>query len=104
MKSEFKEIKEILKEFELCKLSDVKLQFSVFNNGVAIYQLKKEDCTHEVSVINENMAFFSKMTIKELLEKTPFYVRHSVFDGYKWIERKTFRMIDQACYVEPKSN
>jgi hypothetical protein len=104
MKSEFQEINEILKEFELCKLSDVKLEFAVFDDGAATYELKEEDCTHEVTIINENISFFPKMTIKELLEKTPFYVWHRVFDGDRVIGQKMFRMIDQACYVESKSN
>ena len=104
MKSEFEEINEILKEFELCKLSDTKLQFAVFNDGAATYELKQEDCMHEVTIINEDMSFFPKMSIKELLQKTPFYIWHRVFDGDKVIGQKMFRMIDQTCYTKPKDN
>lgn len=104
MKSEFSEINDIFNEFEFCNISKKKLSFKVFNEGMATYEIEADGYIHEVSVINEEMAFFPRMTIGELLEGTPFFVWHRVFDKDEMLGQKIFRIVDQEGYTEPNNN
>ena len=87
----------VLEEFEKIKLNKSKLHLKVVTEGSFVYEISDDGCTHEVSVINDNMDFFDEMTIAEILYKTPFYFSHRIFynDGNKESEEVfCFRIVD----------
>jgi hypothetical protein len=87
----------VLENFKKLKLHDSKLKLKVFTEGHFVYEIEDDICTHEISVISDNMDFFDEMTISEILFKTPFYFSHRVFycDGITGSEEIfRFRIVD----------
>ena len=78
-KSSWKHLKPALDVFKKLKLHKSKLSFKVFTEGHFVYEIKSDGCTHEIMVINENMDFYDKMKISQILSKTPRYYSHRVF-------------------------
>ena len=107
-KIKYKQIDKILEEFEVDGIFHTKLKFSVSHDSEFTYtHYLKDGSFHEISIINEDMSFFSEMTISELLEETPFYVNHRFFmkldpiakEEYLCDDLFTFRIVDQPEWI-----
>jgi hypothetical protein len=94
-----------IKEFKKLGHENSKLNFKCYTEGAFVYELEEKDgSTHEVYIISDNTDFMDKMTISEILYKTPFYFSHRLF--YKDGEEKKckdvfeFRIGDTKEYKE----
>jgi hypothetical protein len=93
----------VLEEFEKIKLNKSKLHLKVVTEGSFVYEISDDLCTHQISVINDNMDFFDNMTISEILYKTPFYFSHTVFynnENNEGEEVFCFRIVDTEEWVD----
>jgi hypothetical protein len=94
----------IKKEFKLLNAYHKKMTFQCYNEGLFTYEITIENVTHEIGVINDNMSFHRKMSMKEILEKTPFFLWHRAFYDGKCDELFTFRIGDTEEYKKRFGN
>lgn len=91
-------IEEIKKEFFLIDALQKEAQFECYSDGVATYHLYDE-CGgfHELCIINENVTFFNKEKVCELLDfENSFYISHRYFAKLDPISKKTFEQLGET--------
>lgn len=94
----------IKEEFKKLKAYDKKMIFACYNEGVFTYEIRIGNVTHEISVINENMSFHPKMSLKEILGKTPFFLNHRIFYQGNCDDLFMFRIGDTEEYIKRFGN
>ena len=96
---------QVIKLFKDIGIYETKMNFNNFIEGSFIYELKHNGTTHLIDVINDNMSFSKEMSLKEILEKTPFYLNYKKFKDWKKIEENfTFRISDTEEYKKRFGN
>lgn len=77
---ETKTIKEIKKEFYLINALQKKAKLKCYSENIATYELKDNDTTHELCIINTEASFFRNEKIVDLLDlKNTSYISHRIF-------------------------
>lgn len=77
---ESKTISEIKKEFYLINALQKKAKLKCFSESIATYDLKLDNSTHEICIINTEACFFRNEKIVDLLDlKNTSYFRHRIF-------------------------
>lgn len=75
-----KYLKPLIEKVKENGIYDQKLSFEVYTEGSFVYAIRNETGYHQITVINDNMDFFDKMTIEEILESTPWFCDYVIFE------------------------